>query len=187
MGICFDGTNIWVVNSVSDIVLGNVTKLRASDGTILGYQSVGTSSDSVSMQTKGICFDGTDIWVTNYSSNSVTKLSALTVTITTTPTSIPTLTSTPNPIPYGTYVYTFGRLSDSITLNNDGTYMLSGDARAKEVGTYNIQGNTIVFTNDASGATEYDQFKYSSQFKCLNIQVGSDINGLPEYMSYYKQ
>jgi len=64
-GICFDGANIWVANYGSN----NVTKLRASDGTILGTYNVGT-------QPLGICFDGANIWVTNSGSNSVTKLSA---------------------------------------------------------------------------------------------------------------
>ena len=65
MGICFDGTNIWVVNSGSN----NVTKLSASNGTTLGTYTVGT-------EPRDICFDGTNIWVTNFSSNSVTKLRA---------------------------------------------------------------------------------------------------------------
>ena len=64
-GICFDGTNIWVANSGSN----NVTKLRASDGTILGTYTVGTNP-------LGICFDGTNIWVANEDSNNVTKLRA---------------------------------------------------------------------------------------------------------------
>ena len=36
-GICFDGANIWVTNAGSD----TVTKLRASDGALLGTFAVG--------------------------------------------------------------------------------------------------------------------------------------------------
>ncbi len=65
-GLAFDGTNIWVVNNA---VNGTVTKLRASDGSVIGTYSVGTSPN-------GIAFDGTNIWVTNFSSHNVTKLRA---------------------------------------------------------------------------------------------------------------
>jgi len=61
----FDGSNIWVSNTDSN----TVTKLRASDGSILGTYAVGTYP-------YGICFDGTNIWVANYNSNNVTELRA---------------------------------------------------------------------------------------------------------------
>ena len=54
LGICFDGENIWVANNGS----ANVTKVRVSDGTVLGTYSVGASP-------RGICFDGANVWVTN--------------------------------------------------------------------------------------------------------------------------
>ena len=62
MGIGFDGLNIWVTN-YSD---NTVTKLRASDGSLVGTYSVGNGP-------KDICFDGASIWVANGSSNNVTK------------------------------------------------------------------------------------------------------------------
>ena len=43
--------------------------LRASDGTVLGTFPVGALPQSV-------VFDGVNIWVTNFSSNTVTKLRA---------------------------------------------------------------------------------------------------------------
>jgi YVTN family beta-propeller protein len=46
-----------------------VTKLRASDGALLGTSGVGSSP-------VGIAFDGANIWVTNSGSASVTKLRA---------------------------------------------------------------------------------------------------------------
>ena len=60
--IAFDGANIWVANYGSN----NVTKLRASDGTILGTYAVGTCPHA-------IAFDGANIWVANCVSNNVTK------------------------------------------------------------------------------------------------------------------
>jgi outer membrane protein assembly factor BamB len=63
--MAFDGANIWVGN-----VNGNsVTKLRASDGAVLGTFAVGAYPYDVA-------FDGTNIWVTNFMSNNVTKLRA---------------------------------------------------------------------------------------------------------------
>ena len=62
-GIAFDGANIWVTNCGSN----NVTKLRASDGAVLGTYAVGTSP-------AGIAFDGANIWVANSGSNNVMKL-----------------------------------------------------------------------------------------------------------------
>jgi len=61
-GVAFDGANIWVTNSGSV----SVTKLRASDGTVLGTYNVG-------LNPRGAVFDGANIWVVNYDSGTVTK------------------------------------------------------------------------------------------------------------------
>jgi len=53
IGVVSDGTNIWVANGGS-----TVTKLRASDGAVLGTFSVGKFPI-------GVAFDGTNIWVAN--------------------------------------------------------------------------------------------------------------------------
>src|SRR5271166_1312060 len=63
--VAFDGANIWVANSGSN----TVSKLRPSDGAILGTYTVGTSP-------QGLAFDGANIWVANVSSADVTKLRA---------------------------------------------------------------------------------------------------------------
>ena len=63
--IAFDGANIWVTNGGTN----RVTKLRASDGQVLGTFAVGNGP-------QGIAFDGANIWVTNTNSNNVTKLRA---------------------------------------------------------------------------------------------------------------
>jgi outer membrane lipoprotein-sorting protein len=63
--IAFDGANIWVSNVGSN----NVTKLKASDGSLVGTYSVGTAPLCIT-------FDGVNIWVANYYSNTVAKLKA---------------------------------------------------------------------------------------------------------------
>ena len=63
--IAFDGDHIWVVNSWDD----TVTKLRASDGRLIGTYNVGNVPN-------GIAFDGANIWVTNYCESTVTKIRA---------------------------------------------------------------------------------------------------------------
>ena len=45
IGMAFDGTNIWVANGESN----NVTKLRPSDGTVLGTFNVGTKPAFVAL------------------------------------------------------------------------------------------------------------------------------------------
>ena len=64
-GAAFDGENLWVTNPL----VGTVTKLRPSDGTILGTFNCDRGSVDVA-------FDGTNIWVANMFGNSVTKLRA---------------------------------------------------------------------------------------------------------------
>ncbi len=56
-GAAFDGANIWVANSQS----GNVTKLRAADGAVLGTFPVGGGPGYLT-------FDGANMWVNNGSS-----------------------------------------------------------------------------------------------------------------------
>jgi len=54
IGVAFDGASIWVTNADGN----NVTKLKASDGTVLGTFNVGNYS-------AGMAFDGANIWVVN--------------------------------------------------------------------------------------------------------------------------
>ena len=58
-------TYMWTANSGS----GSVSKIDATTGGVVGTYTVGG-------QPSGITFDGTNIWVTNYASNSVTVLQA---------------------------------------------------------------------------------------------------------------
>ena len=64
-GLAFDGANIWVANFNGN----SVTKLRASDGAVLGTFAVGSGPIS-------LAFDGANIWVTNFTGNNVSKLRA---------------------------------------------------------------------------------------------------------------
>jgi hypothetical protein len=73
MGIAFDGANIWVANNSASLSgpLGTgttVTKLLASNGTLLGTFTVGLGPTN-------IAFDGTSVWVTSFNYlGSVAKL-----------------------------------------------------------------------------------------------------------------
>src|SRR5262249_8619847 len=62
-GLAYDGANIWVTS----IGEGTVTKLRASDGVILGVYSVGRLP-------YWALFDGTDIWVSVFGGGFLVKL-----------------------------------------------------------------------------------------------------------------
>jgi hypothetical protein len=55
--------NIWV----SDIGGNHAIKVRAADGTILGYFPTGRSPN-------GVGFDGANIWVANGGTHTVSKL-----------------------------------------------------------------------------------------------------------------
>lgn len=48
---------------------GSVTKLLASTGALVGFYGTGLGP-------RGIAFDGTNIWVTNNSDNTVSKIGA---------------------------------------------------------------------------------------------------------------
>ena len=65
-GLAFDGANIWVANWNDD----TVTKLRASDGSLVGTYNVNANAPDA------LAFDGANIWVANYESDTVTKLRA---------------------------------------------------------------------------------------------------------------
>jgi hypothetical protein len=65
LSFIFDGANIWL----TDIPNNSVTKVRASDGAVVGRYPT-------QLAPNGLAFDGQNIWVTNYVSNSVTKLRA---------------------------------------------------------------------------------------------------------------
>ena len=62
-GIAFDGANLWIANEFSNAV----TKLRASDGAVLGTFTIAAPWDVAS--------DGANVWVTNVQ-GTVTKLRA---------------------------------------------------------------------------------------------------------------
>lgn len=75
MHLAFDGANTWVTNASS----ATVTKLRASDGACARGvanppgSDVSARSVAVGSQPYGVAFDGVNIWVTNYSSSTVSK------------------------------------------------------------------------------------------------------------------
>ncbi|HUK90229.1 MAG TPA: hypothetical protein VLZ81_07500, partial [Blastocatellia bacterium] len=61
--LAFDGTNIWSANGSAN----TVTKIQASDGTVLATYALPNSADD-------LVFDGQFIWILSRGSASVTKL-----------------------------------------------------------------------------------------------------------------
>src|SRR3972149_1485893 len=62
-GVAFDGANTLCVTNSGSV---SVTKLRASDGMVIGTYAVGFAP-------RGVAFDGTNIWVVNYDSGTITQ------------------------------------------------------------------------------------------------------------------
>ncbi len=65
--LAFDGEHMWVTSSPGP---GNVSKLRVSDGALLGTFSTGGNFPA------DVAFDGANTWVVNSQSNNVGKLRA---------------------------------------------------------------------------------------------------------------
>jgi hypothetical protein len=64
----FDGANIWVFNPGSHsvpVAAATVTKVRASDGAVLGTFTVDPAPPATADDGSGIAFDGANIWVIN--------------------------------------------------------------------------------------------------------------------------
>lgn len=66
-GLVYDGANVWITNFNSS----SVSKMRASDGVVLGTYPVGTNP-------RGLVFDGVNVWVGCNGSSDVYKLRAAT-------------------------------------------------------------------------------------------------------------
>jgi hypothetical protein len=64
-GVAFDGESMWTANNGD----GTVSKVRVTDGEILGTFKVGGGPI-------GLVFDGANIWVTNDAGNTMSKLRA---------------------------------------------------------------------------------------------------------------
>ena len=65
IGMVFDGSSMWVVNFGTN----SVSKIRTSDGAVLGVFPVGKFPGYAA-------FDGANVWVTNIGDNTVSKLRA---------------------------------------------------------------------------------------------------------------
>ena len=74
--LLYDGGNIWATNPTG---AGTVTEVQASTGTVLRIIPVGFASGS---NPSGMVFDGLDIWVANYSDDSVSKIQVETGAVT---------------------------------------------------------------------------------------------------------
>ncbi len=64
-GLAFDGTYVWAALAGANAV----AKVKARDGTVIGYYAVGAMPEV-------LAFDGTHIWAANTGTNTVTALKA---------------------------------------------------------------------------------------------------------------
>ena len=169
-GICFDGTNIWVVNQLSNrFTNGSVTKLRVSDGKILGTYAVGA-------EPYAICFDDTNIWVTNSGSDSVTKLRASDGTV------LGTYTVGIDPIGIcfdGTNIWVINFNNTDVT-NSSVTKLRTSDGIT--LGTYKLgsgpssicfDGTNIWVTNNNKSVTNVTKLRASDGTILGNYAVGT--------------
>ena len=152
-GMCSDGTNIWIANRGSN----NVTKMRMSDGSVIGTYPVGSGP-------RRLYYDGTNIWVTNSDSSSVTKLRASDGSLMGTY----AIGSQSGPICYdGTNIWVASNASNSVTKikASDGSIVAGYDVGvgpgaicfdgtniwAGLFGTETVIGNTVVKLNPSGG------------------------------------
>src|SRR5260370_41566114 len=63
--MAFDGAHLWITRALD----GMVTKLRVSDGAIVGTFPVSNNG-------LAIAFDGANVWLANFDGNGLTKLRA---------------------------------------------------------------------------------------------------------------
>lgn len=147
--ICFDGTNVWVVDTSDE----DATKINTGTGNTIGAYASGHNSLS-------ICFDGTNIWIANYDSNEVRKLDAATgAFIADYPAG-----STPNGLCYdGASIWVTNFTADSVTkldaatgniisTYNVGTGPVGICFDGANIWTANYTGDTVTKINAATGA-----------------------------------
>jgi hypothetical protein len=132
INLAFDGTHIWVVNlganGGSNPNDESVTELNASDGSAVQNLSGGSYGF---VQPRAIAFDGTHLWVPNYSGNSITEFNASDGSWVRTLSGAPYGFNSPDGILFdGTHVWVANQGGNSVTELNasDGSFVqtLSG-------------------------------------------------------------
>ncbi len=114
--IAFDGANMWIADNGA----ASVTKLRASDGVILGTFAVGDHP-------LGVVFDGSSIWVTGGNANTLTKLRASDGT------NLGTF-----PVGSGPFSLAFDGANIWVTNANDNTVTKLRDSDGANLGTFSV-------------------------------------------------
>jgi YVTN family beta-propeller protein len=87
VGVAFDGTNIWIANSTTGPALtptGRVSKINPATGAIIAEFPTSATANSGPV---GVAFDGTNIWVTNNTAGTVSRIDRTTNAVTEFPTS----------------------------------------------------------------------------------------------------
>ena len=157
VGVMFDGTYIWAAIQNPD---GGVLEKLTTSGSVVSTTGVGTTPDS-------IVYDGAKVWVTNYSSGTVSVVSSSGQLLTTI--AIPGSPSNPEGITF------------------DGQFIwVANDSGANSVTKINATSATIVGTYQVGRAPDALAFdgKYvwvansnSAQVWILNPATGQMVNG----------
>jgi hypothetical protein len=165
-GIAFDGSSIWV--SLGD---ASVTKLRASDGAILGNFPAGPGTGG-----GVISFDGANLWIIRTTANVVTKLSASDGT------NLGTF-----PTGNGPDGIAFDGANIWIANHNDNTVTKLRTSDGTNLGTFPVGNQPIGVTFD--GANIWVMNSYSSNVTKLRASDGTNlgtfaVGGLPVYAAF---
>jgi len=153
IGLCFDGTSIWVANTGGSST--TVTKLAASTGATIGTYTVGS-------QPEGICFDGASIWVANFGNNNVTKLNASTGAA-----------SGPYSVGTGPAGICFDGASIWVANNNSGTVTKLNTNTGATIGTYTVGSEADAICFD--GASIWVANNLSGTLTKLNASTGATL------------
>jgi YVTN family beta-propeller protein len=104
-GVGFDGTNIWVATDLGaygpagpDGIYGNDVGLSDWVRKVDPVTNTVTATVTVGSNPTAVAFDGTNIWVTNYGSGTVSKIDPVTNTVTAT---VPIANAVPDPNVFG--------------------------------------------------------------------------------------
>jgi streptogramin lyase len=155
--VLFDGHFIWVAIQNPD---GGVLEKMTTAGSLVSTTSVGTIPDS-------LAYDGANVWVTNYSSGSVSVVSSSGQLLNTI--AIPGSPSTPEGIAFdGEYIWVANDSSaNSVTKIEAKTQTI--------VGTYSVGRAPDALTFD--GRSIWVANSYSAQVTILDPGSGATVNG----------
>jgi YVTN family beta-propeller protein len=164
VGVCFDGTHVWVANQGS----GNVSKINPSTNSVVATVTVGTNPSN------GLVFDGTHIWVANQGSGNVSKINPSTNSVVATV----TVGSTPRGVCFdGTHVWVTNYGSGNVSKINPSTNSVVATVTVEAVPRgVCFDGTHVWVTNYGSG--NVSKIDPSTNSVVATVTVGSAPAGV---------